>query len=398
MRHLCLLAGRRRDRQLARHTFLLVSCLVVVAAPAAGQDPAQPPPATPWYQDLSFNGLLSASYSVNVNRPASRTNQFRVFDFDDASLKVDVVELVFQKGAARSNEVGFRIDLAVGASIPRAIASIGMFRDDNGKAGDIDVHQAFMTYVAPAGRGLRIDVGKFTTHFDYEVIEGYDGYNDNFSHSFLFGYAEPATHTGVRLSYPLSDTVGVQFHVVNGWDNVRDNNRGKSFGAQLAFTPGGRGSFFANYMVGPEQTDNNSNLRQLINFDGTFKASARVTLAFNADVGRESGVPGAMAVNGGTASVDATWKGLAGYARFTASPRVAFILRGEAFDDTDGVRTGVVQVLKALTLTPEFRVHPRFTVRGEVRHDWSDAAVFETHAGGTTSRQTTVAINTLFVF
>lgn len=398
MRNLCRLAGHRRSRLLTRHACLLVSGLVVFAAPAVGQNPLPPPPAATWYQDLSFNAFLSTSYSVNVNRPASRTNQFRVFDFDDASLKVDVVEVVFQKGASRPNEFGFRVDLTAGASIPRVVASSGLFRDDNGKAGDFDVHQAFMTYVAPAGRGLKIDVGKFTTHFDYEVIEGYDGYNDNVSHSFLFGYAEPATHTGVRLSYPLSDAVGVQVHVVNGWDNARDNNRGKSFGAQLSFTPGDRGSVFANYMVGPEQTDNNSNLRQLINVDGTFKALARLVLAFNADVGLESGVPVAAAIGGGAASADISWKGIAGYARFTASPRVALTLRGEVFDDTDGARTGVVQVLKGLTLTPEFRVHPRFVVRGEVRRDWSDTAVFETRAGGATRRQTTIAFNTLFVF
>lgn len=398
MRHLCLLARRRRSRQRARHACLLVSCLVVVAVPAAGQDPPQPPPAPPWYQGLSFNAFLSTSYSVNANRPASRTNQLRVFDFDDASVKVDVLELVLQKGATRPNEFGFRIDLAAGASIPRIIASSGLFRDDNGKAGDFDVHQAFMTYIAPAGRGLKIDVGKFTTHFGYEVIEGYDGYNDNFSRSFLFGYAEPATHTGVRLSYPLSDTVGVQLHVVNGWDNVRDNNRGKSFGAQLAFTPGSRSSLYANYMVGPEQADNNSNLRQLINFDGSFKAGDRVTLAFNIDVGREAGVPVVTSTGAGTVPIDVSWKGFIGYGRFTASPRFAFIVRGEVFDDADGARTGVVQVLKELTLTPEFRLHPRFIVRGEVRRDWSDAAVFEAHAGGMTSRQTTVAINTMFVF
>jgi hypothetical protein len=371
---------------------------MAVAAPALGQDPPPSPPAPPWYRDLSLNAFLSASCSVNANRPASRTNQFRVFDFDDASAKVDVVELVLQKGATHPNEFGFRVDMAAGASIPRVIASSGLFRDENGKANDFDIHQAFMTYVAPGGRGLKIDVGKFITHFGYEVIEGYDGYNDNFSHSFLFGYAEPATHTGVRLSYPVSDTVGVQFHVVNGWDNVRDNNRGKSFGAQVGFTPGDRGFVYANYMVGPEQTDNNSNLRQLFNVDGSFKANARVTLAFNVDAGREAGVPLAPAIGGGTARVDASWKGLAGYGRFTASPRVAFILRGEVFDDTDGARTGVVQTLKELTLTPEFRLRPTFIVRGEVRHDWSDAAVFETRTGGTASGQTTFAINTLFVF
>jgi Putative beta-barrel porin-2, OmpL-like. bbp2 len=398
MRHPCRPVRRRRSRLAGRLACLLVSSLAVVAAPAAGQDPSPSAPAAPWYQAVSFNAFLSASASLNANRPDSRTNQFRVFDFDDASLKIDVVEFVFQKRASRPNEVGFRVDLAAGASIPRVIAASGLFRDAAGTAGDFDVPQAFMTYVAPAGHGLTIDVGKFVTIFDYEVIEGYGGYNDNFSHSFLFGYAEPATHTGVRLTYPVSDAVGVQVLAVNGWDNVRDNNRGKSLGAQLAFTPGGRGSVFVNYMAGPEQAGNNSHLRQLFNVDGTLRATAHVSLAFNADLGRESAVPAPAGADRGIAPIDASWRGVAGYARFTASPRIALAVRGEVFDDADGVRTGVAQVLKAVTVTPEFRVHPAFVVRGEVRHDWSDHAVFEARAGGTSHRQTTVAVNTLVVF
>jgi hypothetical protein len=34
----------------------------------------------------------------------------------------------------------------------------------------------------------------------YEVGEGPDGYNDNASHSFLFGWAIPITHTGLRIT------------------------------------------------------------------------------------------------------------------------------------------------------------------------------------------------------
>jgi hypothetical protein len=34
----------------------------------------------------------------------------------------------------------------------------------------------------------------------YELIEGYDGYNDNYSRSLLFNYAIPLTHTGVKAT------------------------------------------------------------------------------------------------------------------------------------------------------------------------------------------------------
>ena len=41
----------------------------------------------------------------------------------------------------------------------------------------------------------------------YEVIDGYDGFNDNATRSFVFGYAIPFTHTGLKASYTFSDQV-----------------------------------------------------------------------------------------------------------------------------------------------------------------------------------------------
>ncbi|MGZ5428025.1 MAG: outer membrane beta-barrel protein, partial [Thermoanaerobaculia bacterium] len=64
-----------------------------------------------------MNGFLSTSYSYNLNRPPSGTNQFRVFDFDDNSIKVDVAELVLQKAVSKAGEAGFRIDAVAGSSI-----------------------------------------------------------------------------------------------------------------------------------------------------------------------------------------------------------------------------------------------------------------------------------------
>src|SRR5947208_11005801 len=64
-----------------------------------------------WIREVSLNGFLSSSYGYNFNRPASRTNQYRVFDFDDNTFKLDVFELVAQKPVARSRDAGFRVDL-----------------------------------------------------------------------------------------------------------------------------------------------------------------------------------------------------------------------------------------------------------------------------------------------
>src|SRR5205809_3180930 len=115
-------------------------------APGDSAGPSSSPPAGPlpvWLGDVTFDGFLSASYSYNFNRPASGANQFRVFDFDDDTFKLDVFELVTQRPVAKPRDSGFRVDLTLGGSIPRVTASAGLFRDETGTADDIDVHQAF---------------------------------------------------------------------------------------------------------------------------------------------------------------------------------------------------------------------------------------------------------------
>jgi hypothetical protein len=383
-------------------TCILALCAALCASPAlaqsAGAPPAQAatPSSPPWYQTLSLNGLLSASYVANTDAPASRKNAFRVFDADNGSFKLDVAELVVQRAVSTPGQAGFRVDLTFGSSVSRVTASTGLFRDANGEAGDFDIHQAFASYIVPAGRGLRVDAGKFVTPVGYEVIEGYDGFNDNHSRGLVFGYAEPITHTGVKLSYPFTDTVSAQFLLVNGWDNSVDNNTGKSIGAQLAATPNPRLSVTANYIGGPEQTDNNTNLRHLVDLICVAKATPAVTLVVNYDYGREAAVTLPETAGGGV--TDVTWQGVAGYARFAASPRLAFTVRGEWFDDPQGARTGYAQVLREVTLTPEFRFHPSFIVRGDIRRDQSDRNVFERHDGSFGNSQTTVSGNGIFVF
>ncbi|HYN43778.1 MAG TPA: outer membrane beta-barrel protein, partial [Thermoanaerobaculia bacterium] len=207
------------------HSFSAAALAVALAPGAFGQEPAVAPAPTPapapvpaaprpWYETIAVNGFVTTSWSWNFNRPASGTNQYRVFDFDDNTIKIDGAELVLQKVASAPGEAGFRVDAVAGASIPRVSAAAGLFRDDDGKAEDFDLQQAFVSYVAPLGSGLRFDAGKFATHCGYEVIEGYDGYNDNATRSFLFGYAEPSSHTGLKATYAFSGTVSTMVEVV----------------------------------------------------------------------------------------------------------------------------------------------------------------------------------------
>ena len=347
---------------------------------------------TPWYRQIAFNAFLSTSYAYNFNRPESRTNAYRVFDFDDDSFKLDVAELVVQKAVAEPRDVGFRVDLTVGSSIPPVVAAA-----DPGNAGNgpqyWDVQQAFGSWVAPVGSGLRLDFGKFVTPFGYELIDGYDGYNDDATRSFLFGYAVPFTHTGVRASYAVNGTVSATFMLVNGWDDAKDNNSGKTVGAQVTLTPCDTLTIYVDGMIGPERDGDNSDKRTVLEADVTWKTTERVTLGLNADWGTEANVPLSP-----TLSRDASWSGVALYAKLAVTPRFALAARVEEFADLQGWRTGTAQKLREATLTPELRVNSHLVFRGDLRTDWSSVPAFETADGGGARSQTTVLVNALVVF
>lgn len=358
------------------------------AAPApAAEGDAAPTPA--WLAGLTLDGFLASSYSYNFNRPDSRTNQLRVFDFADNTFKLDLFELVLQRTTAKPGEAGFRVDLALGSSVPRVSSARGLFRTET-TTEDIDLQQAYASLIAPLGSGLRFDIGKFVTPAGFEVIEGYDNWNDNATRSLLFGYAIPFTHTGVRATYGFSKRVTGLLMVVNGWDVAEDNNRSKTVGGQLMLTPASSFTIALTGMTGPERTgaDGAGDARTVLDGSALWKVAEHFTLGANGDLGNE---PHAAA-----AGADARWSGLAIYARGT-SGSLALSLRAEAFDDRDGARTGTAQKVDEFTLTPEARLAPHLLLRSDLRVDRSDHPVFEKGAGHTDT-QPTILLNLLYDF
>src|SRR5216110_3288786 len=318
-----------------------------------------------WFDEIAVNAFVSTAYEYNGNRPTTGTSSYRVFDFINNSFNLDVAELVVQIAPVKPNDAGFRVDFAAGNSIPQVTKS-----QDQAVA-QFDLQQLFVSYIAPVGSGLRFDFGKYVTHLGYEVIEGYDGYNDNYSRSILFGYAIPFTHTGVKASYAFSSKVAAMVEVVNGWDLVRDNNHSKSVGAQLTLTPVAPLSVLLNWIGGPELANDNHTKRNVFDIVATFKPIKALTLGVNGDYGVEDGT---STVNPGA---DATWKGIAGYAALAVTDKFSVALRGETFRDEDGVRlgTGTTATLSEGTFTPAYKFTDHVLLRGEVRYDTANQPI-----------------------
>ena len=93
-----------------------------------------------------------------------------------------------------------------------------------------------MTYLIDA-EGVIRRVWPKVTPIDHgaEVIESKDNYN--YSRGLLFNYAIPLTHTGVKWDKGFMDgKLNTALGLVNGWDNLQDNNKGKTFHAMVGYT------------------------------------------------------------------------------------------------------------------------------------------------------------------
>ena len=152
----------------------------------ASANPAGAAEIHTWWRGITTNGFLSLSYGYNTNQPDSYQNQYRVFDFNDNEPQLDMAQLVIQRAIEKPKEFGFRFNLIAGSGVPEVTAAYGLFRNcETMIAHHVDIPEMYLSYIAPLGKGLRFDAGKFATHMGSEVIGGYDGYNDEFSRGFI---------------------------------------------------------------------------------------------------------------------------------------------------------------------------------------------------------------------
>jgi hypothetical protein len=220
-----------------------------------------------------------------------------------------------------------------------------------------------VTAIAPLGNGLALSIGRFDVPFGIERHD--EPLLLTATQSEVFRFGRPERMTGFQMSYPFAPWLDVSVWIVNRWENevtgegdFNDNNRDKSFGGRIGFTPlqhPGLLNFGIGGFYGPEQNDVNSNKRWVIDFDATWMPLPRLLVAGEVVYGaednrvmRERGVPIAT-----PATVqDVAWWGLYVLIHYDLRDWLGLSFRYGYFDDMDGGRTGVDQVLQSWTFVP----------------------------------------------
>jgi len=392
---------------------------------------------------IKLSGAVDTTYNYNFNNPNTNLNSLRIFDTQANSFVPQVAQFMVERPAVASgsalDRVGFRARVNFGAQsrFSRARTNYQPGTDNN----ELDVHELYGEYIAPIGNGLKIQAGKINTLIGLEVINSWE--NPSISRSWTFGLAQAFTTTGIRFTYPFASWATAAIGLINGWDNIEDNNRGKSFEWKVDLTPHEKFGLAVYGSYGPEQSNGNAVFgnaatgaclngttgcdstakRTVVGALITIKPTPMDTLIIEPYYGNE----GNATLNPGQPSQNARWNALLAYYTHDFNDQnqphaFSFRARGEIFEDAGGVRTcvggnnfngganvcagvpggffpggglfntatggGVRQTLWGGTFTLQYKPAPSLITRIEFRYDKSDQNVFLRDNVGINNQQT----------
>lgn len=338
-----------------------------------------------FFRETTLNFGFDGYYGYNFNRPFNRFNQLRAYDVSSNSFSLNQANVVIENlpDVEKGKRYGFRLDLQYGQATETLQGNpVNELRPQAFRP----LWQAYGTYVAPVGKGLTLDFGKFASSLGYET--NYTKDNFNYSRSFFFNYL-PYYHFGLRASYPVTKKLTATYWLVNGAQQSEDFNSSKSQAILFTYKPTERVVLQGNYYAGREQRDQDLVTEATpLNFDttrgrltpkgkfqvydayATFNLTDKLTLAVEGDY-----VTSRFNRNSATARV----YGGVGYLRYQFTPKFALTGRGEYLSDKAGLFSGKSQDLKEFTMTSEYKFAEGFLVRGEFRRDYSNQPYFFTN-------------------
>ncbi len=184
---------KRREPLLGLRMALSICCAAAAMTVVASAEDAKPAGLNPddLKKALGLSIYLQAGYTYNTNAGTingePEQNDYRWFDHKANSFTLDLAEIVFSKDAALGS-AGYKLKFSAGetakwiharglsgappsSTLPGANPWAGEGTDS------FDVTEAYVSYNAAVGKGIRFDLGKFATFMGAEVIEAIDNPN-----------------------------------------------------------------------------------------------------------------------------------------------------------------------------------------------------------------------------
>src|SRR3989440_4276880 len=310
----------------------------------------------------------------------------------------------YDRNLAQSTALGSKLALSVFRPWSDQLYFFGQLtthleKADSGPAATaIEIDNLIINWTPARLSTLSLSFGRFDAPIGFERDD--EPLNLIPTTSFTFDNARPVKFTGLMARYTLNPKVSVLGLVANGWDQVADNNSGKTAGFKVQVFPSSGLAVAGGVFYCPERDSTNGSPRTLLSGDATWQPMERLILQAEAHHGSEAGTH---------------WTGVVGQAFWRVGRSTWLTVRGEVMDDPNGARTGIAQKLSSITISPwyfyreaqegvfsnveltSFRL-PAFSIRPALRIDHSDQPVFQKKDGTLVQSNVTALVELVYLF
>src|SRR5437667_6103195 len=245
-------------------------------------DSAAQKPDPPTLAGFKLTGFAAGSYAYSGRSSGDTAMVGRLYDRLQNRFMLNALAVVLDKPYDPAKfSAGFHTELLVGQDA--TVIQSGGFN----LGSQADLPHLYVTLNVPtaSGNGLQFKVGRIPTLMGLEVIETY--VNPNWSEGNQFIYVENFTGTGVSVETKFNNYVDAQFRVINGWDQVSDNNTLKSFMGRVGLYPDALTSLGLVGYWGPEEAGDNSANRYGVDAVLWRKVGGKVNVWLQGDYGQE---------------------------------------------------------------------------------------------------------------
>jgi len=323
---------------------------------------------------MSYNSHIQMVPEFAGGAPALADAQSTNFRFDKFGLSFSKIFAPWLFGSVavevESHRDRHSHDFDPGFGCPGAGTCIERFGAET-PATEATLDKFNLTGIVPVGNGLSLSIGRFDVPFGIERHD--EPLNLTATTSEVFQFGRPQMMTGFQTSYQFAPSLDVAAWVVNRAESETthtpfdDNNKHKSYGGRIGFTPFPRGAllnFGLGGFWGPEQDNNDSSKLRVLDLDFSWTPYPEVLLAGEVIYGeedkvsfRERGIPFAAPA---VVDKDVKWRGFYVLAHYDVHPWLGLSVRYGRLNDLDGARTGVAQVLQSLTIAPTIHLSRLF--------------------------------------
>jgi Putative beta-barrel porin-2, OmpL-like. bbp2 len=319
---------------------------------------------------VSFGGFVDNYYAYDFGRPV---NFDRPFTTQAARHNEFNVNLAFIEARVSGPRVRGRLALQAGTSVQSNYAGEPTIGAVSGPDLSRFIQEAVAGYqITPS---LWVDGGIFFSHIGEEGFISRD--NLTYTRSLSADFT-PYYESGVKLTWQPTPRLTALLTVVNGWQNISENNQDKAAGARFDFARSSSTTFSYYNFVGNEAASNRLRVFNGVGFKSALTAA--FTLQGNFDYGTQQKAPG---------TVSSSWfsTGIIGKEQLTQV--IGISGRVERYQDPEQVivATGSPDGFKATTASLGVDVSPvgptRALWRNEVRGTWAGDPVFPNRSAST---------------